>query len=87
VLDISARFSSLIRVNSKNSGKENRIFSRRLAMCQEEKCRERIREMLKINVSLVDILKLVFMEFNFLYADIKKFLYEEIRKNEKNSQL
>lgn len=43
--------------------------------------------MLKINVSLVDILKLVFMEFNFLYADIKKFLYEEIRKNEKNSQL
>lgn len=56
-------------------------------MDQEDQCRGKIAEMLKINVSVVDILQFVLFEFNLLYTDVRKILYEEIRKNENNSEL
>ena len=52
-------------------------------MSDREKCRERIKEMLKINVSIVDIITLSFIEFKIKYEELKEILYEEIKKNEK----
>lgn len=51
-------------------------------MSDREKCRERIVEMLKIKITMVDILILCLQEFQLKYEDIKKILFEEVQ-NEK----
>lgn len=53
-------------------------------MCDRDKCRERIAEMLKINISLVDIITLAFLEFKIKYEELRVILYEEIRKSDRN---
>ena len=51
----------------------------------KENCRERIREMLKIKITMLDIMVLCLQEFNLKYQEIKKILFEEVQ-NEKDNR-
>ena len=52
----------------------------------EQKCRERIAEMLKVKLSAFDMVKTLIYEFGELsYTAIKRILLEEVKKNEKDN--
>jgi hypothetical protein len=50
-----------------------------------EKARERIRELLKIRVSMMDIIRLIYLEFKLEYDEIKRLLYIEVHDAEKTN--
>ena len=54
-------------------------------MLERDKCRERIADMLKINISLKDIIMLAFLEFKIKYSELREILYEEINKKDENN--
>lgn len=53
-------------------------------MYDEERCRERVCEMLKVKLSAIDIMITLIGEFQDLtYDKIKKIVFEEVQKNVK----
>jgi len=50
-----------------------------------DRARERIRELLKIRVSMMDIIRLIYLEFKLECDEIKRLLYIEVHDAEKTN--
>jgi len=53
----------------------------------QNKCRNRIREMLKIKLNSIDIMRLLLQEFKDLsYTKIRNLIFEEVEKRDTDSK-